>query len=303
MNFRQRCTKRLWMVTIFVLVAMALACTPETESKQTAPPPPLTSQGSPFNHFNRIIRTHVKESGAPVYHCRVIERYPHDPDAFTQGLFFHDGLMYEGTGRIGQSGIRRYSLGKVTPRDLRKLAHQYFGEGITALGSELFQITWRKQTGYRYDLESLTIKGTFHYEGEGWGITSDGKSLIMSNGSSQIQFMNPTTYAVERRIEVQAGEAQVTSLNELEYIDGLIYANIWRSDWIVCVDPKDGSIQRWINAENLRPQVTNSGAEVLNGIAWDGEARRLFLTGKCWDTIFEVETLLDEGIGTDELKR
>ncbi len=226
-------------------------------------------------------------SHAPVFGYRVIATYEHDPNAFTQGLAFDNGFFYEGTGLKGHSSVRRIDI--AAKRVLRlPLPKQYFGEGITLYGGKIYQLTWRAHTGFVYDKNSLKKLGQFSYDGEGWGITTDGTSLIMSNGSAQLYFLNPRTYTRERRVEVKDGDTPVEQLNELEFIKDEIYANVWESDRIVRISPDTGRVTAWIDLRGLEPQ-TDPHRAVLNGIAYDAQHDRLFVTGKLWSHIYEIE--------------
>lgn len=226
----------------------------------------------------------------PVYRAEVVACYPHDPGAFTQGLFFWQGLLYEGTGLYGESSLRLVRLedGEVLQRV--ELDPKYFGEGIAALGGQIYQLTWRENTGFIYDLDTLERVGEFSYEGEGWGITSDGRHLIMSNGSSVLRFLDPRTLEPVRRLRVRGEGGEVQLLNELENVAGEIWANVWLSGVICRIDPATGKVLGWIDLRDLVAQEIkeNPKADVLNGIAWDPETDRLFVTGKLWANLYEI---------------
>lgn len=227
--------------------------------------------------------------GPKVWDVAVIAAHPHDPAAFTQGLVVHDGRLYEGTGQYGASTVRRVDLETGRVEQQRRLASNFFGEGITILGDRLYQLTWQNQVGIVYDVETFDVIETFTYRGEGWGLTHDGELLIMSDGSATLKFLDPNGFAVVREIAVRDGGQPVTRLNELEYIDGEIWANVWYEDRIARISPADGAVVGWIEAGNLYPQSRRGRDDVLNGIAYDAQARRLFLTGKNWPQLFEVE--------------
>jgi glutamine cyclotransferase len=224
---------------------------------------------------------------------RIVHTYPHDPDAFTQGLVYVDGLLYESTGRNGRSSIRSVDVftGKVLQH--YDLATKYFGEGLTNWGGELVQLTWQTETGFVYDKFSFSLKRTFHYTGEGWGLTHDDKQLILSDGTPVIRFLDPQSFAETRRISVtdEKGRA-VSNINELEYIHGEIYANIWETDQIVRISPRTGKILGRIDLSGIidKSQLTDSNA-VLNGIAYDAKGDRLFVTGKLWPKLFEIKVV------------
>jgi len=226
----------------------------------------------------------------PVYSYKVINAYPHDKRAFTQGLVFEDGFLYEGTGLVGRSTLRKVKLetGKVVQG--RKLPEQYFGEGITIYANKIIQLTLRAKVGLVYDKESFELLGQFNYLTEGWGITHDGKSLIRSDGTSALYFLNPETFEQTSRIEVTDEDGPVSGLNELEYVQGQIYANVWRTDRIARIDPKTGRVTGWIDLGGLLgTEARGQLVDVLNGIAYDAENDRLFVTGKLWPKIFEIE--------------
>ncbi len=228
---------------------------------------------------------------ADVWWARTVAEYPHDPKAFTQGLIVHDGEMYESTGQYGQSSLRVVDIetGKVERR--LSLDSKYFGEGITIFGDRLYQLTWRNHVIFVYDPKTFELLETVPYDGEGWGLTHDDSHLILSDGTPSIRFLDPKTLKVEREITVHDGTEKVTRLNELEYIRGEIWANIWYQDKIARISPKDGSVLGWIDLSNLS-QLTKKGREdVLNGIAWDAASDRLFVTGKDWSKLYEIKVM------------
>jgi len=225
------------------------------------------------------------------YTYEVLKTYPHDPNAFTQGLVYHQGDLYESTGLNGQSSLRKVEL--QTGRVLKKLdvPSQYFAEGLALFNGKLYQLTWITQTTFVYDLDSFErgMLKTFSYTGEGWGLTHDGHSLIMSDGTNQIRFLDPETFQVQRTITVQDNGTPVRQLNELEYIKSEIFANIWYSDRIARIDPQTGRVTGWLNLAGLRSFEGNISTDnVLNGIAYDEEGDRLFVTGKNWPKLFEI---------------
>lgn len=229
----------------------------------------------------------------PVYGYKVVNAYPHDKRAFTQGLVFEDGFLYEGTGLVGRSTLRKVELetGKIVKG--RKVSDEYFGEGITIYGNKIIQLTLRASVGLVYDKESFELVGQFNYPTEGWGITHDGKSLIRSDGTSTLYFLNPETFEQTGRIEVTDSDGPVTGLNELEYVQGQIYANVWRTDRIARIDPKTGRVTGWIDLAGLLGLYSRGQlVDVLNGIAYDAANGRLFVTGKLWPKVFEIEPVL-----------
>lgn len=226
----------------------------------------------------------------PVYTYKIINTFPHDQNAFTQGLVFEKGILYEGTGINGQSSLRKVELKTGNILKINELPNCYFGEGITVYGNKIIQLTWKSKTGFVYDKESFEMLQKFTYETEGWGITHDGKSLIMSDGTSKLYFLNPEDFRKTGWIEVYGQRGPVIRLNELEYFKKEIYANIWQEDRIARISPQTGQVTGWIDLEGLLPSK-DSGftGSVLNGIAYDEVNDRLLVTGKLWPKIFEIE--------------
>src|SRR5262245_8294409 len=226
----------------------------------------------------------------PTYTYEVIKAYPHDATAFTQGLVFNQGVLYESTGLNGSSSLRRVEL--ETGKVLKKIEvpAQFFAEGLALFNGRLYQLTWQTQRGFVYDLDSFNKLREFSYTGEGWGLTRDAHSLIMSDGSSRIRFLDPDTFEVQRVITVQDDGRDVIQLNELEYIKGEIYANIWMNDRVARIDPQSGRVNAWIDLSGLLPaEARPDPGAVLNGIAYDETSDRLFVTGKLWPKLFEIK--------------
>ena len=220
---------------------------------------------------------------------KVVAVYPHDPNAFTQGLAIEGGQLYEGTGLYGQSTIRKVDLATGRVEKQRPINAMYFGEGIAILNGHLYELTWQHGIGIVYDLATFTQQRTFQYTGEGWGLTQDGKQLILSDGSAKLRFLDPQTFAVVREIEVRDHGQPVTKLNELEYIDGEVWSNVWYDDRIARISPATGEVLGWIDLAALYPKSARSSEAVLNGIAYDAAAKRLFVTGKNWPQLYEIE--------------
>jgi len=236
-----------------------------------------------------------EKTNTPISAIKVINIFPHDPDAFTQGLVYHEGYLYESTGLHGKSSLRKVDIktGKIIK--IIKLAHEYFGEGITIFGKNIYQLTWQNKTGFVYDLEKFKKVSTFSYEGEGWGLTTDGKDLFMSNGSSVISCIDPVTFAVVRKIIVHEGQHQIGNLNELEFIKGEIWANIFREDIIVRISPATGKVLGWVDLSQLYSLIPeHNRIDVLNGIAYDHNRDRIFVTGKLWPKIFEIKVTIKD---------
>jgi len=220
----------------------------------------------------------------------VVREFPHDASAFTQGLQFVEGEWIEGTGLNGQSSLRRVNVETGVVEQQVPLAPEYFGEGVTVLGDRIYQLTWQSRVGFVYDRATFAQLATFTYATEGWGLTNDGAQLILSDGTAKLYFLETQGLTVTGEVTVRDGENPVTQLNELEYINGFVYANIWRSDQIAKIDPQTGQVTAWLDFAGLRPAETLANFEaVLNGIAYDAAADRLFITGKLWPKIFEVE--------------
>jgi glutaminyl-peptide cyclotransferase len=237
--------------------------------------------------------------GTPEYGYKVVHSFPHDPDAFTQGLFYLDGFLYEGTGIEGQSSIRKVRLETGEVLQKRDLPEAYFGEGIVNWKDRLIEITWTTQTGFIYDLAAFAPRSQFRYTGEGWGLTQDGRRIIMSDGSAQLRFWDPETLAETGRITVTDGGSPVARLNELEWVDGEIYANVWQTNRIARIDPAGGKIKGWINLAGLANSegffAEGGQTDVLNGIAWDAKGKRLFITGKKWPKVYEIRLVRKSG--------
>jgi glutamine cyclotransferase len=217
----------------------------------------------------------------------VVQSYPHDPLAYTQGLVFDRGVLFEGTGKYRESTLRRVELQTGRVLQSVRLPNDVFGEGITVRGGEVFQLTWRNQYGIVYDKSTLRELRRFRYNGEGWGLTHDGTHLIMSDGSSTLRFLDPRSFRVVRQLLVRSGGRRVANLNELEYVRGEILANIWYKDYVARISPNSGEVLGWIDLHTLVPDGLDREA-VANGIAYDVENDRLFVTGKNWPQLFEV---------------
>lgn len=223
---------------------------------------------------------------------RVVRTYPHDRQAFTQGLVFVDGHLYESTGLEGSSSLRMEDLDSGRILAFHDVPAQYFAEGLTNWGNTLIQLTWRSQIAFVYDRATFRLLRTFHYDGEGWGLTQDGKSLILSDGSAALRFFDPATFREVRRITVKDHGVPVAQLNELEYIHGEIYANVWHTDRIARISPATGQVLGWIDLSGLLPAYARTNGEaVLNGIAYDAAHDRLLVTGKLWPSIFEIKVV------------
>lgn len=227
--------------------------------------------------------------GVELYTYEVVAEHPHDPEAFTQGLVLDDGELFESTGLHGRSSLRRVELATGEVLRERELDDALFGEGITTYGERIVQLTWQSGTGFVYDRESFALERDFTYEPEGWGITHDGSRLVMSDGTARLRFLDPESLEPKGELPVTWEGAPVERLNELEYVEGHVFANVWLTDRIAVIEPSEGEVVAWIDLAGLLPAEEREDADVLNGIAFDEEARRLIVTGKLWPRLFEIE--------------
>src|SRR5882757_8019005 len=235
-------------------------------------------------------------TGPPHYTFRVVRTFPHDQNAFTQGLAYRDGFLYEGTGLNNQSSLRKVRLetGEIVQRV--DLAPEFFGEGITLLKNEVIQLTWQSHVGFVYNVRDFHLLRRFSYSGEGWGLTTNGREIFMSDGTSEIRVLDAGTLAEKRRFTVRDGDVPVDQLNELEWVDGQIFANVWQTDRIARISPQSGKVVGWIDLRGLlSPMYRLESGAVLNGIAYDSKRKRLFVTGKLWPSIFEIK-LVQKGL-------
>ena len=258
---------------VLVLALVSLQCQPGTNG----------------NSSNKT--TEAPASGpTPKYGYQIVNIFPHDSNAFTQGLILMDGKLLESTGEEGRSSLRRVEL--ESGRVLKKVdvPVPYFAEGLAALNGKLYQLTWQHNIGFIYDAQTFDRLGQFNYQGEGWGLTTDGQSLILSDGTPQIRFIDPAGFRVTRSITVTDGSAQIRELNELEYVNGEIYANVWHENRIAAIDPQSGHVKAWIDLTGLMPEGELQDPEaVLNGIAYDQASDKLIVTGKLWPRVFEIK--------------
>lgn len=227
----------------------------------------------------------------PVHRYQLVKSYPHDRQAFTQGLVYLDGFLYEGTGLNGRSSIRKVRLETGEVLQQRRLDETYFGEGITVWKKTLLQLTWQSEIGFVYDLSSFEPVKTFGYRGEGWGLTHDGRRLIMSDGTPALRFLDPHSFKETGRLTVKEGSVPVEDLNELEWVKGEILANVWQSQRIARINPKTGQVAGWIDLTGLLSPREALGTDVMNGIAYDPAGDRLFVTGKLWPRVFEIRVI------------
>jgi glutaminyl-peptide cyclotransferase len=231
----------------------------------------------------------LSANAPPEYTFAIVRVFPHDTSAYTQGLAYRDGFLYEGTGRNGQSSLRKVRLetGKVIQRV--DLGSEFFGEGITIVKDRVFQLTWKSGVGFVYDLKSFHLLRQSAYSGEGWGLATDGRELFLSDGTSEIRVLDAETFQEKRRLRVHDGATPVDQLNELEFVDGQIFANVWHSNRIARISLRTGNVVGWIDLTGLLSPIYRLEPEaVLNGIAYDPIRKRLFVTGKLWPSIFEI---------------
>jgi glutamine cyclotransferase len=228
----------------------------------------------------------------PVYGYQIVHAFPHDPAAFTEGLIFDSGFLYESTGLEGRATLRKTELETGRVLQIHELSATEFGEGLTEFGDKLIQLTWKSHQGYVYNKSTFRLLREFSYPTEGWGLTQDGKELIMSDGTATLYFLNPDSFQRTHQIEVSDVSGPVTQLNELEYVQGEVYANVWQTDRIVRIDPVTGRVLGWIDLTGLLSvQDRRTPVDVLNGIAYDAEHNRLFVTGKLWPKLFEIKLI------------
>ena len=275
--------RKVQSITIALLLATHTSCL--APSDDGAKPSALQPQ-----QFSEI----------PTYSYRVVRSFPHDPSAFTQGLLYDDGFLYESTGQYGQSSLRKVELETGAILQLHQLDDRFFAEGLALFGNRLLQLTWRANKGFAYRLDSFEPLAEFAYPTEGWGLTHDGELLVMSDGSATLYFRDPFTFAEVSRVAVVAQGRPVSQLNELEWIAGEVFANIWQTDTIARIDPATGQVAGWIDLTGLLSDADRRGsnAEVLNGIAYDPEGERLFVTGKWWPKLYQIELISPSPKGT-----
>jgi glutaminyl-peptide cyclotransferase len=240
-----------------------------------------------------------KGAAIPVYGYQIVHTYPHDPDAFTEGLFYRDGFLFESTGLNGHSTVRRVKLETGEVVQVSELPPQLFGEGICDWGDRIVGLTWKTQVGFVLDLKTFELQRQFSYPGEGWGLTHDDQELVMSDGTPALRFLDPKTLRETHRVRVTAAGQPVQQVNELEWVEGEVFANIWQSDRVARIDPKTGNVVGWIDLSGLLSvkDRLSSNPDVLNGIAYDAAGKRLFVTGKLWPKLFEIRLVRKPGTG------
>ena len=225
------------------------------------------------------------------YTYSIVSTFPHDTNAFTEGLTYADNFLYESTGINGNSSLRRVNLTTGTVEQKATLPDQYFGEGITIVGNKIIQLTWQSHIGFIYNKTTFDLLGNFSFTNEGWGLTYDGKHLIMSDGTDNLYFLNPTTFQRTGQVAVHDGNTSVVNINELEYIKGDVYANIWLTNKIAIINPETGQVKAWIDLTGLPGVPISNGDNVLNGIAYDQKNDKLFVTGKEWPNLYQIKLI------------
>lgn len=261
----------LWIVFAAILLVSLASCTLIARQPQTEVIPA------------------VPDLLAPNLGYEILATYPHDPTCYTQGLVISEGIFYESCGLYGQSSLRKVDPASGAVQAETDLEPNYFAEGMVLLGDKIYQVTWQENTGFIYDAASLERLGTFHYQTQGWGLTTDGSSLILSDGTNTLYWLDPGTMQVVRQVNVSYEGQPVEYLNELETINGTIFANIYLTDSIVAINPADGTVISWIDLKGLRPEQNLAmQGEVLNGIAYDSLNNKLYLTGKNWPSLYEI---------------
>jgi glutaminyl-peptide cyclotransferase len=255
---------------------------------------PLTSAQEPKSPPAPAPHTPPPEVAQPeapaIYRAFVVNSYPHDPAAFTQGLLWHEGWLYESTGRVGTSSVRKVDLETGKAAISRSIPYPQFGEGLALWGNELVSLTWRSGVIHRWQLSDLSPASAYaDYPFQGWGLTRMGEHLVASDGTDTLRFLDPRDYSVERSVKVTLNARPLPQLNELEFVNGLVLANIWKTNFIAGIDPASGAVRLLIDCRTLPPYEGADPEAVLNGIAWDEESERLFVTGKLWPRIYEIE--------------
>ena len=282
------------IAVFFVLTALVFGSltvslsffTPRNGSSATPPPtqtPSLTSSPTQTS----IPKTTPSTSNDPIiYTYKIVRTYPHDTNAFTEGLVFDNGVLYESTGEYGFSSLRRVNLDTGNVQQSVLLSPSVFGEGLTVVNGSLVQLTWQNNSGFIYDKETFGLLSNFSYSSEGWGLTFNGNDLIMSDGTSKLTFLDPVTFQMVGQVNVHDGNSSVTNINELEYVNGDVYANIWLQQKIAIINPQTGTVKGWIDLTGI--YQSNNADDVLNGIAYDSQTDRLFITGKNWPNLYQI---------------
>ena len=274
--------RKLMGLTLFGLLIWGFLGIQNADAKQ---------DGNISGALEQVSREEIlSQKKIPVFTYRIQKTYPHNITSYTEGLLMDNGYLFEGTGRYGKSDLFKSNLETGQVFKQRALDPLYFGEGVTIFKDLIFQLTYKSNTGFIYDKESFSLKGTFRYLTQGWGLTTDGNELIMSNGSAALVFLDPETFNQKRYIVVSDNKGQVGFLNELEFVNGEVYANVWQTNLIARINPKTGKVTGWIDLTGINPDPEKlKYPDVLNGIAYNPKTKRLIVTGKCWPNLFEIE--------------
>jgi glutaminyl-peptide cyclotransferase len=281
-------TGRVTLVVVITILVLGAAALYYLGIPRNAPL--LTSSTATLSETTQAANSSI--TSAPVYTYKVINVYPHDPNAFTEGLVYYNGFLYESTGLYGNSSLRRVDLDTGHILQIYNLSSKYFGEGITIFNRAIIQLTWQNNVGFVYDLDSFGSLQNFSYPDEGWGLTNNGSQLIMSDGTANLYFLNPQTFQRTGEIMVHDGATPVDGLNSLDYINGSVFANVWPTERIVVINPGTGQVTAWIDLtgiENMTGCHCDVGNDVMNGIAYDAQNNRLFITGKMWSSVFQIQ--------------
>lgn len=286
-------TTAIFGVGLVAIAALGwLACHEQAAAKhdvRPAPTPPATSSQAATPQ-NPPVKPPPSTPATPIDGYEIVHAYPHDARSFTQGLVFDAGKLLESQGEYGASSLRLVELDTGVVQKRLPIDPRYFAEGLAVLKGLVYQLTWKEKTGFVYALDDLRPLGSFHYDSEGWGLTTDGTSLILSDGTDVLRFIEPQKFTVTRTIAVREHGLVQHELNELEWVDGEIWANVWHTERIARIDPKTGEIVRWLDLTGLSPRAEHPDAEsVLNGIAYDAAKKRIFVTGKRWPKLFEIK--------------
>jgi glutamine cyclotransferase len=292
--------KQYIAVAVFVLTALfigflAISLFGFTHTNGSSPTPTSTQTPSLTSSptSSSIPTTTPSTSNGPtIYTYKIVKTYPHDTNAFTEGLVFDNSVLYESTGEYGFSSLRRVNLDNGNVQQNVLLSPSYFGEGLTVVNGSLIQLTWQNNIGFIYDKETLGLKGNFSYSTEGWGLTYDGDKLIMSDGTSNLTFLDPVTFQKVGQVTVHDANAPVTNINELEYVNGEVYANIWLQQKIAIINPQTGLVKGWIDLAGI--YQSDDPNAVLNGIAYESQTNRLFVTGKDWPSLYHITIVLSK---------
>jgi len=284
--------KRYVAVAVFVLAVLVIGflsvslsgLTPFNGSSSTPTPTQTPQPSSTPISSSTSSPTSSPLNGPTIYTYKIIKIYPHDSTAFTEGLAFDNGILYESTGEY--SSLRRVDLESGVVQQEVSLPAEFFGEGLTVVNNSLVQLTWQNHVGFVYDKVTFDLRGNFTYSTEGWGLTYNGSELIMSDGTSNLYFLDPTTFQKAGQVSVHDGNTSVTNINELEYVNGDVYANIWLQQKIVIINPQNGQVKGWIDLSGI--YQSNDPNAVLNGIAYDSQTNRLYVTGKDWPNLYQI---------------